>query len=397
MTIDARPPGGAGAGPGILVDSYDVTILGVFIKTALNNGGALFGYGIHGKQAALTVKGCDFTANETADVYAENAHNALIAQCRSWGTFGRCVGVDGDSALITQVTVKHCGNDAVLVTDNAARVRKCAFDFVHDSAVENDGTDGAIEDCKATHVGNWCYRNWGIYIEGDGADVLNNKVSNNSNWEIYVDGSNALVRDNDLRYISNYGIFVSGNSSAVEDNDLQDILNYGVNIDGDDNTVRDNRIRRVSGDAIHYDGLLPRIIDNVCNEVFGNSEGISVGGTAVAGGVLRRNTVKGGGSHGILVSSDCSFFTIQDNAVEGCGGQNRDGLRIAGNSHTVSGNEAKGCSGDGFQLSGSNMIMSGNTAKKSRIDFANDGTTSSFSANSSSDGTHVVPAVPELE
>ncbi len=459
VRIDARPPGGAGAGPGILINSQDVTIQGFRIKNALNNGGALFGYGIHGKRAGLTVKGCDFTANESADVYVESAPDALIVQCSSWGTFGRCVDVTGEDAVVTKVNVEHCGSDAILVTGNSARVRDCTFDYVHGNAVEFSGDAGVIEDCKATHNNNWCYYvtgnsavvrdnvlehgdNWGIHIVGDGADVLNNKISHNSNWGIYVDGNSALVRDNNLRFIANYGIYVSGNSSAVEDNDLRDIFNYGINIDGDDNAVRDNRIRRVSNDAIHYDGLLPNITDNLCSEVFGSSEGISIDGTAVINGLVKRNTVNACGSHGIAITSDCSFFTIQKNTVESCGGQNRDGLHLEGNGHTVSNNEVRGCSGDGFYLAGSSLLVTGNTAmdngrdgldvqagngcaltnntakdnaaegienngtnttinsntaKHNRIGFANSGTSSSFTGNSSSDGTHSVPAAPELD
>lgn len=458
VTIDARPAGGAGAGPGILVDSSEVTIHGFTIKNALNNGG-LGGYGVHGKQDQLAVKGCDFTANETADVYVETANSAVIADCASWGTFGRCVLATGDVTLVSKLTVKHCAGDAIRITGNSARVAKCSFDYVNGHAVEIIGADCLIEDCKALHNGNWCYcvngnnavvrnnvlrygDNWGVYIEGDDAQVLDNDIAYNSNWGIYMSGNGTLVRNNKLRSIANYGIYMSGNSNAVEENSLLDIANYGINIDGDGNTVEDNRIRRVSNEAIRYEGLLPRIIGNVCEEVFGNSEGIRVDGVAVVNGVVRSNRVKGSGSHGIQVTSNCTNFSIKLNIVEDCGGQSRDGFHIEGNGHDLAKNVAKGCSGDGFYLSGNSMdvidneakgngrdgfdeqsgngnsltnntatdnaaegienngtnaVINDNTAKKNRIDFAKSGTIASFIGNVSSDGTHITPLAPELD
>ncbi len=458
VTIDARPPGGAGAGPGILIDSHGVTIDGLTIKNARNNGGALLGYGIHGKQASLTVKGCRFTANESADVYVEG-DNALITNSSSWGTFGRCVSVVGSSAVVTKLKVEHCADDAIRIAGNAARVAKCSFDYANGNAVEIAGVDGLIEGCKALHAGNWCYfidgpsgvvrnnmlryaDNWGVFVDGDAAEVIDNDIAHGANWGIYVSGTNALLRGNKLRSIANYGIYLSGDSGSVQDNDLLDIFNYGINIDGNDNTVDDNVIRRVSNEAIRYDGLLPRITDNVCEDAFGSSEGIRVDGVAVLNGVVRGNRVKRCGSHGIQITSNCTNFTIKKNIVEDCGGANRDGFHIEGNGHDLSQNTAKGCSGDGFYLSGNSMdvinneavgngrdgfdeqsgngnslinntakdnaaegienngtnaVINDNVAKKNRIDFAKSGTISSFVGNTSSDGTHVVPPAPELD
>ena len=123
---------------------------------------------------------------------------------------------------------------------------------------------------------------------------------------------------------------------------------------------------------------------------FQSSEGgFLVAGTGIT---LRKNEATMSRGDGFRVTGDGN--TLDGNVATG---NYNDGYDVEGAAGTVLvGNRATKNVGEGFDNGGTSTVIDGNTSKKNRIDFASDGTVSTFKNNTSGDGSDASTA-PEID
>ena len=331
--LEARPAGGDGAGPGLIVRADGVTLRGVTIRNAEAVDGAASpaksGAGLLGLAGGLTVRDCQFLHN--SDYGAESrrrsrhrrrlfvrAERRLGLDRRRGGDPRRLLGlernryrrrrhrrdasvircdvgliddgdgirIEGQSAVVTDISVRVCGDSAVAVIGDDATVLNLAvmglnhaLDVTGDNAtiegvvasaggVTVDGDDAQLRDVAAD----------GIEVEGDRATVEFCRTT----WGgVDVEGDDALIAQ-----VEADGISVQGADALISDNDVVE----GISCQGDDPTIVDNVITASPGPGISI-----RLAED--------------------GGLIEGNAVADVEGHGIFIDNSCRDLVIRGNTV----------------------------------------------------------------------------------
>jgi len=384
VILDARAAGGAGAGPGIKIDSPSVTVRGFTIQNAAAdpNPPNAAGYGIECTQPGLVLRELSFCGNRDGGVFVTNGDVTRITDCEFQGEQG-AVEIEGDSVTVERVTVRNCRGVGLEITGNAARVMRCT--------ISNTEADA-------------------IVINGDGAVLEQNVVRLAGAAGLLLAGDGILVRNCEVRGTRLSGIECAGAGVVIEHNLVEYSAGAGISHSGDQPTINDNRIANAIGE----------------------SAGLRLAGVT-GSGLASGNRIEDCSDEGLRVEASCSGLTLLDNRVIGCGNAFEAGFHIRGDGHQLKGNRAirNACDGfgiegdaivlrrnravgngqDGFDVSGGNgvklienvakgnlaeglennasgTIVRDNKSVQNRIDFGNDGSLATFSGNTIGDGSN---------
>lgn len=430
VVVDARGPAGAGAGPAVTVDSADVTLVGLRVQNAAADGVAMTpGAGVFGIQPGLVVKDCEFVGNVShVDVTGDgvtilgsrfgycdfeavriNGANARVAKCEGRGTrtFAR---INGPDAVVEQCTASFTTKSFVLIDGDRARVSSCEADGAELRGVDIEGDDAQVLDSTIRGAAE------GIVVVGDGATVRANVVEACIDGDVEVTGDAAWIEKNILSGGAQ-GIRVTGADALVSKNELSLVGGYAIDVVGENPTIAKNQVRDCVGGyaAIHVESATAGLVEK--NRVEdGWGYGVDLG-PGTSGFVVRKNRVIGSSDafHGYEVGG--SGHLLEDNVAEDTSNDGfhvvgadhvlrgnvatdnaRDGFDCNGTGHSLEDNVATGNRAEGFENSGTAALV-GNVAKKNRIDFANDGTLTTFTGNQAGDGTDTVETVasPEID
>lgn len=267
MVIDARPTGGAGAGPGIDIDSPDVVVEGLSIwNVAFGN--MKSGNGIRSLQAGLVIEGCKLRSNEAEHVivigddlrvshstfsggtslavFATGA-NARIVDCKARNTAG-LARIIGENAVVDHCQADFVAGTFVLITGHAARVTKSSVRGAKTRGVDITGDDAEVSGCDLTG------------IQGEG---------------IVVAGNGTTLRGNDIQQGAGGNLVVTGDLTIVDKNHLTGGTDGGALL-GSDAVVSKNRFDAVGGYCINIDGENPQVVKNTCRDTVGGDPAIYV-------------------------------------------------------------------------------------------------------------------------
>ncbi len=261
---------------------------------------------------------------------------------RVGGKTGATFQIDSNTVSVTGLTFRNGPGNAIDVygtgftgaNNGAVKVSK----------IDATGGDGVIADATATGVTvqsntmAFIGGNWGVDINGDGAKVLSNKITNTYSSGIYVGGLNAVVQHNLLTSIWSTAIYVSGNAANVS---------Y-------------NRVVGAGDTGIYVAGSTPQVNYNTLSNV--NLLGIDVVGATA---VVTHNAVTSTSSTGIYVQGDSAIASY--NRVTPC--STCYGIYLTnGNTQTAQYNAVTGGSSAIYVNTGDTPTVTNNTVHDSLSD-----------------------------
>ena len=412
VTIEARPAGGAGAGPGISVDSSNVSITEITIQNAKADGGSLMGYGILATQSGLTVTDCIIAACRDDALHVSSGNNTTVTGC---SIFDNSSGIDisGNDASVTSTRVQNTGGDAIVINGDRATFERCWMENSSDSALVVTGNQVAINRTTVSGTGSdavvitgsgatiekslfGSIDGVGLNITGDGATLSKNKVNAPQSDGIRVVGNSAVIEQNKLGRVANaVCISVSGNGCSIDSNNCRDTTGEtkGISVsNATSGTIADNYLTLISQVAIEATGTSSNLlIDN--NKVFntGNSDddGFLIQGS---GHTVSKNLAVGCSRDGFKIEGNS--ITLDNNKALHNG---QDGIDVdSGTGVTLTRNKAVGNRAEGIENNPNGTSITNNTATGNRIDFANAGTGVTFTDNTSGDGSDETTS-PEID
>ena len=387
VVLEARAAGGAAAGPGLVVLAADVTISGLTIRNAADDGGG--GEGILVTADGVTVDGVTVSGCEEEGLKIAG-QGATVTDCRFSGNTSALV-INGNGATVTKVDVRNDEGGGIVVIGDDATIKSCSV-----ANVQNGGGFGlsgeriSIQKCTAMNVDEE-----GIVLTGTNATVKKNEVSFTRNDAIEVTGDFATVEKNEVGHVVGSGIVVDGSEFSIAKNDVRSVIGMGILIeDGitggtvEGNDVSDGTVAGFATDA-STDGIVFR--DNKVTR-FG---GTGTGGFFIAGQnhTLDGNSAKECDDDGFYLGFDGGSVT--DNTAKENGRDGFDFDNTGAADCVVTGNVAKDNGAEGFENNETDLTFTGNTAKNNRIDVANDGTFAAFANNTFTTGGQ--GTAPEVE
>lgn len=429
VVVDARPNGASGSGAGIAVLADDVHVRGFTVQHAkafdvlfseADAGHGIFvdgdrvtierctvrrcdeiGVRIVGAQAVVTR--CEFLGNGVAPCSIQGAE-ATIERCDAEMTDGP-MSVVGDGGRVCRNDLAGgdgraitCDGDDVVISANEIRSYADGIQVLGDRSLI-DGND--LADIRGTAIE--CF-------SVDGGSILDNVVEDGEGQgsHVTVTGNGWFIRRNRFEGGANGGVF-AGTSAEIEENTF--VGTGGTIQAGSNSRVRENLVAdgRATGlPAIYFSSATtPIVVDNTIREWPGDGIFLDVGTSA--GEVARNLLVRVGASallhHGMRLRG--SDHDVTDNVVDDVPGDgidadgtafefigNRisraleDGLDLQGGSdHQVIGNTVTDCLAVGIENSAAGTVIDDNVSKGNRRDFGNDGSVSSFTGNTSGDGS----------
>lgn len=332
---------------------------------------------------------CSFLDPAQDGVYVDLGNDTVVTGCRFVGVGSDGAEIYGNGTILTKNLVQQSGNRGFYLEGDAVRVEGNSFFNLDDSngvyvlgnnavvvknkaslvdsdVVRIDGNGALVElnkadrcDSRLANVAginatvqknSASYVQGAVFVDGDGAQVLSNKISNcGSSDAISVVGDAVTIRGNSIAttWDDADGISVSINTAGggtIEGNRMTDCAGNGLNLQSDNLVVRSNTCTRCGQD---------------------NRAGISVVGDI---NNLEANTSTDADNIGILVNGNT-------NTVVRCAVKNAlaDGIKVsAGNNNTFDTCSATGCGGEGFDNRGTNTALTGGSYLKNRFDVAND-------------------------
>ena len=437
VTIEARLAAGAPAGPGISINSSNVTVLGFNIQNAGDQLAAPNdpGYGIWATTPGLTVKNCSIFRCESNGIYVTTGTGASIENCELVANQGGIYAA-GDGVSVLRCSLRNTYYEPIEIVGGNAKVSKCKIMNSTRTGIGITGANSLIEKNSVQNV-----EGEGIEVNsGSAATIVKNDIMTTDGSDIALGGCvNSLVRKNSVKYsrsegitmsfcdgtrilkntvvsIYSYGIYSSAPSVTISGNKVSGCGDEGINCDGNACVVADNSVDMVEADGIVADGDTVTITGNTVQRA--NYNGISlesspvgclidgnrvsfcgtIGPSTVRAAILvtgtsntvSNNEIRDCCSDGVKVDGDSC--TVQRNDIRLCKG---DGIDIeSGTGNTVSRNDVTGCCAEGIENNGINTTVNNNVARKNRIDLANDG---SGTESGNTYGTGGWTTAPEID
>jgi hypothetical protein len=347
--VDALKP--SNTGPGITINSRNVTVKSLTIRNGLSHGIVI------GAPGAL-IQGLNINGPDTAGV--------------------------------TTVTM---GWNARIIQNDIRNTAKGVLGFGFGPIVQANVITGAsigiqVQADGAQVLGNKVYNGTiGIQAVGDGAVISGNDVQHQFLTGVYCEGSLPTIQGNKILGAS-MGIVtlcVDCFGGAIASNTVTDTTSYGVtaSADGAGLLVQGNVLLRTGlGFTLNGVGINARL--NKVSDV-----GIDVNGHCfeVLGSLntVAQNTATRCSQAGVYVNGD--DMLVDRNVVKGT---YENGVTVDGDSGgtpfaraTVIGNKTTGNAGQGVAVIGGavDTLVTGNTATGNRHDFCDDGTSTDLGAN----------------
>ena len=333
---------------------------------------------------------CTFQAAGN-DGVTGTAGTTSITSCKFLFPSNEAVDLNGTGNLVSKCTVTRGGSYGVRITGDGGRVESCTFTWLADnSAVLVTGNNAVLLKNKASNGDADCFR-----ADGTGALVDGNKGDRNDGRLVQVNGNGAIVQKNSGTYCRG-GVFVNGDAAQVLSNKLSNIVaTSAIQVDGDGFTVTGNTVSATWDEA-------PGISANSATVAGGGLiEGNKVsdaGGygfdmDVITGVTLRNNSATRCGTDdrgGFNISGDDNTLEgLQVTDAEGPGfvvdgdgndfvsctvkKAGTDGFRVdGGTGNTFDKCSATSCGGEGFDNGGIGTVLGNSTFSKNRIDVAND-------------------------
>lgn len=366
VTIEALPAGGAPGGPGIIVESKNVTLEGLTIRNAEaidadhpSSGVVVRATGFHARKLKLLE--CEFGIELEAG-------KAVIED----GSFqGQDVALFLSAVADVRIEgclIRQCADAAILAEDcSDLEILSCTIVGISGgNGITVDGvTDVTIRDCEITN----CQTD-GVLVVGTSITVRDCVIDSSSSG-MEIDGQDIAILDNELRDLEgNPGLVVLGGSNVlIEGNTLRDFDQEGIDVDSGVTkvTIRGNTLRdgfSLVDAAIEINGDQCIVEDNLVQDCA--NDGYFVSGDANA---LIGNRAKRCVKDGFDVASSAAATLLDDNLADDCGAE-------------------------GLDHGGSNSTIRNNTFKHCRIDLTNDGT-ATFTNNKFTTGGEATP--PEID
>jgi parallel beta-helix repeat protein len=433
VTIDARPEGDAGTGPGLYIESDDVTVQGFTIRMA-SPGDGFTGPGIRTTGDRLTVIKSTFQHCEDGGIFAKSADGLRVIGSSFFACGGRAISSGGEDLFVDKCRIRQ-GAGGVYAEGSNAQVHGTTIESVDDIAIEllSEGAR-AIGNTIRISDGD------GIFVNGEAAQVVKNKISGVSGAGIVIHGEGALVSKNTLEDVDGNAIELSGEAHEASGNRLSHIGARGISSSGFGAVIDRNTMDSLGSSGVVHGGSAFEITRNTIRDVYASDEGITVADSDT--GLIAFNKLSDISRSGIQVHNGASQIRILKNKVDRAGDNGGDGILAEGNGHEISGNkissamrdgihaEGEGllisgnkvsgsgedgidldsgdsneirdnrvtdCLAEGIENSASNTAIEGNTSKGNRTDFADDGSLASFDGNLSGDDTDATAGKPAID
>jgi len=455
--LDARGPAGAGRGPALRIQAADVTLDGFVVQNAAVSPTNVDGIGIYVTTPGVRIKRCVSRGHVSIALLAINATGLRVEQSTFSDGLSDGIAVAGDDVKLTKVTVRNVAGVGISISGDGAKVTQCTVATTASLAVQLDGDDGVI--AKTDVLGSYGpgiqvtgdfvtvvksrvlgAKAEGLHVTGSSARLTDNRIEDIEADGVVVIGDATTADGNRIEGVDGFGLSLDGAGVVAEKNLIVGTTSYGLDVDGASAVVCDNTVERTNGYNINVSGADPTVTGNDCRFALDEYSGISCGGGA-SSGLIRNNRVTDASDYGITLSTQSANFVIEKNQVDRCGNYQEAGFRIRGAGHVLRKNDADDCSGDGFYVmadgvtlddnrargngrdgidvdggsgntvrknlasgngaegienNGSSTDVHGNVMKRNRIDFANDGTLSTFHSNAVADGSGAATS-PEID
>jgi hypothetical protein len=241
----------------------------------------------------------------------------------------------------------------------------------------------------------------GIYVGGDGAQVLSNEVRASAEDGIIVIGSTALIRGNTVAQIARTGIMLVGAAGQVVGNKVTSagfLSPYrGLNVLGTKNTITANILENVGASKSDAVGVF--VIDpepTIVSNTLAWAGVVSASCNQCNGGKIALNSLTGSSHQGYFIASEpaptpAAPLTVQGNKAsqtahtafliqtpsglgDGAGinvlqntasdsGKEYECFFAMGSGHTFTSNVAQRCATAGFYSSGDHILFKMNQAQ----------------------------------
>ncbi len=368
VLIEARPAGGAGGGPGIVVLSANVTVRDLAIRNAAQLDATHDGFGIDVAASGFTAVGLAIEGCSRSAIRVDG-DGLRVRECLLRANRGGLSVVSSSDAQVRDCDVRQIGNDQGISLDQCTdvEVANCRFRSIDGAAVVAFGAGTARITVQGNDVLNCS--DGAIFVFGDDSLIANN-VTDVTNGGINIRGTGTTIRDNVIRSSLDAGIFVSqATSCRITNNRIREYNQSGItlgdttsDLDVTDNFITDGRIDSNAGIEVGCSNS--RILRN---RVVRCGEGFFVSGDNCA---LRDNVVKSSLQDGFDFATSAAICLLDnDTAID--------------------------CAAEGLDNSGSGTTVTNCTFKDCRIDVANNGTFSTFSGNTFVTGGQATP--PEID
>lgn len=358
VVLEARPAGGGEGGPGIHVDSSNVSISGLTIRNAHAYAGT--GYGVRGMQPGLTLKNLVIKGCDSAGIRCD-ADMVLVSKCVLMGNRGGIV-INGANARVLQSVVR-VDIAGITVNGQDATVSRCKLfnleiDDTDKAAILID-QDGAVVERNTISVIDEAK---GVWVRGDGARLEKNVFEHIGHDAMRISGSGAMVLSNTVTHAGDDGVKITdGSGATVKKNRFWWIDAVAILLEDIDNAVISrNTARAVQGNFIEVGGDNPSVVLNEAWGVFG--EGIEISDVATQG-LVDRNTLFGVARNGVAIKSDTSSVTVSANSVRSSVRQDSRSFKIEGFGHMIKDNQARDGGGDAFWIDGDSCVVTDNVAR----------------------------------
>ena len=347
----------------------DIQVSGITFR---NGGAQLFILGARAK-----VRGCVFRSSGSTGLGIDG-DDALVDRCRFRWNLGNAIRIQGDGAM-----VKRCDARQVL-----GEVDSDEHTTFHIRGVGADVMRNTIRNVDERGITVWAQPSAGKV--GDGANILNNRITNAGNIGIHVgtdtvdlrvdealirgnrviacdddailvQGDGAQIDRNVVRLGNDDGIDVRGDGAVVTNNTVTDFTDDdGIGVEGDGGKITNNVIANVSDKGIRYRGDDFEICRNRIRDVIEN-DGIAVENEdhpegLANDGLIEGNTIIDCGGEGLELNMSNS--TIRRNTIRGCGSNCTDeGIDLFGDGNVVDRNTVIDSTGSGFVLEGDRNVL----------------------------------------
>ncbi len=371
VVIDARPPGGAAAGPGIEVDANEVKITNITVQNATNDGGPPNGSGFRITGDDFSAKKCVALACEPSGFELIGADKVRMKKCSARGGLTGFKIADASDVVLSKCVVRGVSERGIDLADCAGfSLRGCKIAATDDEGLfAAEGTTSDVTLSKS--VFDLCESQ---VVDLDGNTVPIQRVS--------VTGCKFTTCAEGLAFSHVIdGRFRGNRIERIDDDD------NGVNVDEcTDFVLEDNTIRAIALTAIDCDGGSGiEVRDNDVRDcAFTTDPAFTIGSDDV---VVERNRVRN--CVGAAFSVEGDDGDLLDNQV--VNGAN-DGIFVAAtaNGTRLLGNLVRKCIAEGLDHRGTNSIIRDNVFAKCRIDLTNEGT-AQFDDNQFKTGGETAP------
>ncbi len=368
VVIEARPAGGAAAGPGVQVDADDVRIVGIVVQNAREPNFGEPGSGFRVTADGFFAQKCVARGCTPAGFEFEGTGKPRLKKCSTLGGTSGVLLTSATDAQLSKCSLRAHDLDAVILDGCAGvTIRGCRFLAINGSGIAT-GTNGnsnvRVSKCRLQQ----CTSSAIVLSDGSPLIVEKNRIRECEGAIEVFEAAVARVRGN----------IVDG---------TQDNTSLLVDACGDA-IVENNSIRRAAiGPYSVQDSIEMRVRNNEAIECAVTDDFVFECDSA--GGVFTGNRVRDCVGIGFAVlKGDCD---LSDNLVSGIFGDDGIFVDASAANTLLEDNSVRGSGAEGLDHRGQNSIVRNNSFLKCRLDLTNSGT-AQFKANVFKTGGENVPA-----